>query len=390
MQAPKPKIPAKPKVVTSARRLRTKAKRNNKPAPIEAAPTAYSQVQRLASATITSNASAGSITVHKREFVASINGSVAFLVHAYRINPGLTATFPWLAPMANLYEQYKFKNIKFEYIPRVASTLSGSIIMAPDYDPSDGNPPLESVLTAFQGAVEDVIWHRLTCPLSPKSGDRYKYMYVRNSTIPFGQDPKLYDLGLFFVGVVGCADGSVIGKLWVEYDIELVTPQIHSVAPTPTPQFSSLAYIPTPNPDVSAWAANSYNVITDWLVDNAANALGLSVNNGVFSLPPGWYDVEFRVGFILDSSATPSDRFLADLRVFKNGAVLTPEIEAYDDIDGAATTTFADMALTITVRGIIQISAGDTLTCEGYLDFNVTSTSRKIYSNSCTAIFKLA
>jgi len=49
--------------------------------------------------------------------------------------------------------------------------------------------------------------------------------YVRSGSLASNLDIKTYDTGNLFVGAQGCADTTDIGELYVDYEVELITPQ---------------------------------------------------------------------------------------------------------------------------------------------------------------------
>jgi len=105
----------------------------------------------------------------------------------------------------------------------------GSIILAPDYDASDGAPISEQVVDQYEDAKEDVPWKNLECILNVSAmhntGPR---KYIRFGSLSSNQDIKMYDVGTMFVFTVDSAAAASWGKLWVEYEIELHTPQLPS------------------------------------------------------------------------------------------------------------------------------------------------------------------
>jgi len=161
-----------------------------------------------------------------RELIATISHSVNFAVNSFELNPGISTTFPWLAPMAAQWEQYRFTKLCFHYVTRTATTTVGSVLLAPDYDASDLPPSSEINMASYQDCVEDVPWKNLTCHLNAASMHVIQQRkYLRTGAIPTGTDVKLYDVGNFHVGTTGGASTDAIGKLYVEYDVEFYIPQ---------------------------------------------------------------------------------------------------------------------------------------------------------------------
>jgi len=163
-----------------------------------------------------------------REFIGNVSGSANFtLGNTFSVNPGLQATFPWLSIMAQGWEEYRFRYLRFCYYTRTGSNTPGSVILAPDYDASDAVPATEQIMTSYDEVREDAPWKDNCCALkaSLMSGASAKRHFVRVGALSPNQDVKLYDVANFYVGTV---DGTAIpwGKLWVEYDIDFFIPQL--------------------------------------------------------------------------------------------------------------------------------------------------------------------
>jgi len=187
---------------------------------------AYATSQRTGQAQIFRNGIDSCRIIH-RELVASITGSQAFAVaQALALNPGLASTFPWLSNEAAGWEKYRFNGVKFCYYTRTGSNVPGSMMLAPDYDASDAAPVSEVAASAYEDTVEDAPWKDIECHLAGKElmGDMEE-RYVRTGSLAANQDIKTYDCGNLFACTV---DGTAVnwGKLWVEYDVTLITPHV--------------------------------------------------------------------------------------------------------------------------------------------------------------------
>jgi len=162
-----------------------------------------------------------------RELVGSIVGSTLFATpFAFALNPGLSASFPWLSTQAQAWELYRFNKLEYKYFTRTASTTPGSVLLIPDYDAADAAPNTEVIASSYEDVTEDAPWKDQCCTLRPSSmhpiGPK---KFVRTAGLAANLDVKTYDAGTLFVGTI---DGTAVnwGKLWVEYDITLYTPQL--------------------------------------------------------------------------------------------------------------------------------------------------------------------
>jgi hypothetical protein len=177
----------------------------------------------------------GSTRVRHREFVSDISGSLAFVNTAYALNPGNISLFPWLATMAQNYEQYHFHGLCIEFKSTSASALNstntalGVVGLVTQYDAVD--PAFASKMEAenYQGAQSsspsNSVLHFVECAPRQNVLDR---LYVRSAaaTLPAGQDLRFYDMGKVNLFTAGMQAAAVIGELWISYDIEFYKPKV--------------------------------------------------------------------------------------------------------------------------------------------------------------------
>lgn len=263
--------------LTSKRKKNRRSRRskNTNSAPLASAKSMRNQTARI------QRSSTNSYRIKKSEFIGSVTDAASFTVTGHSLNPGISGTFPWLSVIAADWEEYTFHYLEFEYVSRAPATITSSVILAPDYDALDAPPTTEAVLTAYQDAVEDSAWKNIRCFLNkasmfPNGG----FKYVR--TVAVAGDLKTYDAGNFFYSVDG-AGTTVIGKLWVHYDVEFRTPHIAPSLPIST--------------SCSSWGINSntnlvsgVNLKPNWTRE-FVNPLGITYIGGTgdFDLPRGVY-----------------------------------------------------------------------------------------------------
>lgn len=222
-----------------------------------------------------------------REFVALVSGTVAFTATNYSINPSNSTLFPWLASQAIFWEQYRFTKLTFEYITRCSATTSGSVLLAPDYDVLDAPPATEVAMCSYADCVECAPWTNIKCalrvPAMHSSGPR---KFTRSGVVP-NSDQKTYDVGSFNIATVGMADTAAVGKLWVDYVIELYNPQM------PTTSELGSAYIAflTDGANTTVPTATSTVVNLPDHVDVGRLPLVVNTSDNSVLLPLGTYNV---------------------------------------------------------------------------------------------------
>lgn len=176
-----------------------------------------------------------STRVRHREFIADIKVPATpadFHLSSYIINPSNKDLFPWLSKFAENYQQYKvhgmviyFKSTTSDYS---AAGALGKIAMATNYNVRDSAytnmQELENSEFAVSGKPSTSRLHPIEC--APNNGVPL-VKWVRDLQYDAsGGDDRLYDVGKFQFatqGLPGTAN-TVIGELWVTYDIEFYKP----------------------------------------------------------------------------------------------------------------------------------------------------------------------
>jgi hypothetical protein len=270
---------------------------------------------------------ARSTVITHRELVKTVvSGPVAdaFTTVGFPVNPGMAETFPWLSRLASNYEKYKFHKLVFRYVTRAATTDRGGVIMAPDYDAADAPPTTEEQASAYTDAVESPVWQSFDVPLRAASQGA---KYVRSGAV-VDTDIKTYDIANFFCATVpatGATDLS-IGKLWVEYVVELMIPQLATAAAPPPPVSGGIAVQYNFNPGAALYlATNTLLGFTFHEIEMNGSQTGSSAliplaAGGVYGPVPsdGVYLItcSFTQGFSKDSPLVLNTLFEADAIIY--------------------------------------------------------------------------
>jgi len=163
---------------------------------------------------------------HTEVFDNVTSNGVDFDCKVYSVNPGCPQCFPWLADIAARYETYKFRSLRFDFIPQNSTSIGGSVMLAFDFNASSVPPDDAFEALSFHDRSADVIWAPSSLQLDLLQGDRLPSRYTRVG-LPSGDfDLKNYDLGKLYLCKEGTPIYNGLGRLEVQYDIELFTPQI--------------------------------------------------------------------------------------------------------------------------------------------------------------------
>lgn len=304
----------------------------------------YAPIAQAVGSTTTAPRISGRAVQHS-ELIGSIFGSVAFTPTKYSCNPGIAATFPWLSTIASRYEKYHFKSLQFRFKTRTATTTVGSILMAPDYDPTDDAPVSEAAVSAYEGCVEDAVWKtNIICVF--KKAHLLGSRFVRSAAVG-GEDLKLFDVGNLFLCTVEEIDASAIGKLWVDYEVEFENPQI---APSGAPKPKMTSWY---TDDVSESLINGVSKALT-LADNVNDPLGIgSPVAGVFTPPRGSYLLTAGCTF----SDTAAEFYTFIMEFYKNGIALATQRVLSRSVE---TSAAAGSQVELSICGIINCSGSDT------------------------------
>lgn len=309
--------------------------------------------------------SATSFRVSHRELVLStVNGSTGFTTQAFiKLNPGLAVTFPWLAPQAQSWDQYRVHRCALEYVPTAPTSTAGEIFLSPNYDSSDPVPTTEAQAANNAGAVSDSCWQRIRLNLDVKAmmglGPR---KFVRPCNV--AGDIKTFDVGTVAVCSNNMTGATAVGKLYIDYDIEFFLPNSD---PSPVTSPTSLSFYKK--------AANQSftSAVAAKLTWDAAQFDPLSIGSGAtgtFTPPAGTYKFSMTIG--LEDTASEAVTY----RIFwaKNGSgtgltnsqSVVNAAEGVNDITSLSTTEVFSCNGTDTVETWCTITgAAGTLTANG-------------------------
>jgi len=276
--------------------------------------------------------------IKHREYITDINSSVGFSLRSYRINPGLNELFPWLSQVANNFEDYKihgmvvYLNTSSATAVSSTNTALGIWGVVTQYDPSEpdftSKQQCENYVGAQSAVVSNSLLHGIEC--APQSNVLTK-MYVRSSdNISDEEDLKFYDWGKIQIFTQGAQATSVIGEMWVSYDIEFSKPRM-------------------PTGGYLAYSDRYYNTgVTNSLSIGGVNTDGYSGNNigttitaatRVIQFPPGSPIGLYLVYFRWNMSTTTSPMVMPSL------SLTTPNLQFKTLFDNDTTaTSFAPTA----------------------------------------------
>jgi len=241
-------------------------------------PASYARFVATKPATMAASRS-GKIVVTNEEYLQDVATSQGFRANVVKLNPGLIASFPWLSPIANCYEFYKFLNLSFIYKPIVGTGTSAQMLMAIDFDAADDAPDSKQRMMSFMGSIQGPAYREIVCDAKKVNLDKFTLQrYTRSSDPAANKDIKTYDVGNLWYAAL--AENVVTcGSIYVRYTVELSTP--HTQPNTPE-DFSAV---------LQTGASSLAAPLTGALINNATSLpiLDARLNNTLIVKKAGEY-----------------------------------------------------------------------------------------------------
>lgn len=169
----------------------------------------------------------GDMIVRHCEYLQDVTNASSFTATQFPIQPGHSKTFPWLSSIANRFESYRFRYLKFKYRTSCSSTQTGTVMLIPDYDAVDAAPASKVQGLSYRNCQRGQAWEDFEQVSASEDLHKLSSHFIRQGSAPAGTDLKTYDVGNLFLCVQG-SDTNVLGEIWVDYEVELITPVIES------------------------------------------------------------------------------------------------------------------------------------------------------------------
>lgn len=177
---------------------------------------------------------AAAIRVQKREFIANVVSPLVptdFTQQQYRLQCTDKSTFPWLSAIAEHFTEWELHGAIVSYETTssnyAANMALGTIAIATQYNANE--LPYSNMEQMLQAAYHsranpsESLMHGIECDPELQASE---HLFTRR----FGSagPPNLYDHGVVSVATEGlpAAAGTIIGRLFITYDIELNLPAL--------------------------------------------------------------------------------------------------------------------------------------------------------------------
>lgn len=292
----------------------------------------------------------GDFVVTGRELITTLPMNRLFTVGRVLANPGNPA-FAWLSNIAKNYQFYRFRRLKFLYVPTVATVSQGRIMFNFEFDETDMSANSEQIFLNNLNARSGPYWKALEITVPLKQGRSMQRKYVTRLDPNAVVNPLDYFLGYMTWGSVGSTtgdDGLDAGQLFVEYDVLFSVPQTTDAAaavPISYAQWhrNTNETVSTSTPGYHPVKLDTYDVIGIPGMPTTQNS------NGSWSFPPGLYEVVYNISGALANAANKSYMLQHGLDIAENGS---PIYVKREDFTGGV----ANMFRTLSNRAFLDLS----------------------------------
>lgn len=162
----------------------------------------------------------GVTTITNINQITELSSTANFTVKTFQVNPGLGDLFPALQNHANAFQSYKFTKLVVRYTPVCGTQFNGDVSLAFATDAADPIPADMRELSQYPTLRSGSIRESLSMSIPLKSGK----LFTRAGSVP-NTDIKTYDMGKIFLVTDLASDIIKIGRVWIEYEVQLFTPK---------------------------------------------------------------------------------------------------------------------------------------------------------------------
>lgn len=220
------------------------------------------------------------VIVRHSEFVMSLMNSVDFQAYEFSSNP-TAQNFPWLSSIAGAFEKFRWRYLRLRYETASSSLIPGDVMVYFDYD-STASLPLNSNLMLNQYKSTSVaVWKNFTCSADPSRFDSNKSYYIYNPNLPMTESLTLLSTPyLIFLAIEGTEEEGLAGRVYLDYEIELMVPTVRNILPQSGVEFTLLG---------CPWTSGTPTLNAATSMINARGSLPVQFGSGTIIIFPSGF-----------------------------------------------------------------------------------------------------
>jgi len=186
------------------------------------------------------------MVIHHREYVGAIetDSDNIFAYDAYPIDVSNAHSFPWLAGVAQNFEDFQMESFAVEVVPSCGTNTSGNLILSVDFDAHDPDDnETKQTLMQIEDAIQTPIWQGARYVAKPQNLRKFSRDRFVAQPSDSTADARFTSVGVVYVattptnllnanvGVPPYPTAS-IGDVFFDYKVSFATPQASSLLTT--------------------------------------------------------------------------------------------------------------------------------------------------------------
>lgn len=205
--------------------------------------------------------------VTRRESLGIFESNTSFDLRSIVFNPGMSE-FSWVSRIAGAWQRYKVHGAIVEWVPRVpeiSTNAGGSVVLSARYDLTTAAPRSIVEAEVGFGAITGRPMDKMIMPIECKNSmNPTNVLNVRfGANLPTGANAQFFDHCIIDVSINGQASaGTVIGEVFITYDIEFMMPTAEHVQNSGIQTYSAYAATSTALPYGSVWTPRTNSTLT--------------------------------------------------------------------------------------------------------------------------------
>jgi hypothetical protein len=301
-------------------------------------PAAYTDMFEKGDAEVRTHVDAGDMvtTVRHAELVADLLSTAGEQVIGLDINPGLETSFPWLSGIANEFQSYKLRDLKYLYNPQEGTDTNGAIVAGVLADSSADLPSQDRDIASLDRGIAA----GLNRPLCVDVADAQLNVIGPNkfvrSTNTTNAERRTSDSGklVFKLNSAAVPVTEPVGYLMTSYEVELRHP-VGQDQQTSTTTETLIADGTIGIANGATWTFFNVGTVASPLYQSipVQSPYGVKMNAaGALKFPRGWWKCKFTIDSHMTSYGACSI-FAAGFTIGYNGNFVAGiELITYGDL----------------------------------------------------------
>lgn len=173
------------------------------------------------------------IRICHTEYLGTVTSTTTFSNSVYYLNPGLSATFPWLSKLAANFQQWKIHGCMIVFKSQMTDAVAtfsalGSVAIAANMNPAERACANQIEMEQLKFCAVAKPSEHITAPIEcGKASTSMNAYFVRTSAVPGNASVMDYDHATIQVATASAPSGGVVlGRLYISYDISLLNPRM--------------------------------------------------------------------------------------------------------------------------------------------------------------------